>query len=299
MSEEMRFNRCKKLDRPIRLLLLVTAVYIGTLWVSNAPPLHGKSAEEPRYQLFLPRILHQQAPKKIDGDLHDMVDYLAGPVGNMLLYEVQHSNGPQTRHQTQVTFDRFFHTKGEIIGEWEELWYDDDYIYRGTDTSPGAGRYYTLRQDGYYGSPWAPRYWRVGEEFLRDPLVTFYNKSDCQPREQGQQTTWLRFDAYYPSYTFASGITLNDVVQFSWLLNQVVDGKNVPVEPPIEQYFYARGYGLVGWDGGTSFFYSYISEIHQPFTRPDNPREEISCLSTTGYTPAENKLLPSPFLWAK
>ncbi len=58
-------------------------------------------------------------------------------------------------------------------------------------------------------------------------------------------------------------------MQLAWLLE--------PNDPPEERYYYAEGYGLVGWwsrDRGMS----YISEIHAPGARPDNTREEIPCL---------------------
>lgn len=208
----------------------------------------------------------------------DMVRFL---VGDQRLYEVQHSGGSQARHQTQMDGPTFFHTKGnELKAEWEELWYTDRYIYRGTDTSPGNGQYYTLRDSGMYGSVWAPRKWYVGDAFERNPLVTFYQKSDCSVALQGTQRSWLVFEAHYSTYTFDSGITLDDVVQLAWRLTE--DGTT------IERYYYAENYGLVGWwsnDRGMS----YVSEVHPPGARPDNAREEISCLDKS---PAPESLAP-------
>lgn len=209
----------------------------------------------------------------------DMVDFL---VGDDRLFEVQFvppdgGDGPQARHQTQIEGERFFHTKGnEISAEWEELWYDDAYIYRGTDTSPGNGQYYTLRDPGQYGSKWAPRMWKEGQLFYRDPHVTFYDKSNCQPVMGGTQGSYLRLDNYYKEYTFESGITLKNVIELSWLLRH--DGE------PIERYYYAEFYGLVGWQS-SSGAYSYINEIHGPGERPDNVREEIPCLDTSPTVP--------------
>jgi len=109
----------------------------------------------------------------------------------------------------------------------------------------------------------------VGDLFERNTYVTFHDKSDCGLIVSGFQRSWLQFVAYYPSYTFASGITLDNVIELAWLLS--------PTAAPTESYFYAASYGLVGWrsdDRG----YSHISEIHDPGQRPDNRREQIGCL---------------------
>ncbi len=233
--------------------------------------------------IYLPLVMKSDTtPSDL---LFDMTQFM---VGSGVLYEVRHSSGSQARHQTQVNLSRFYHTKGnEISAEWEELWHTQEFIMRGTDTSPGSGLYYTLRETGQYGSAWSPRYWRVGDVFERAPLVTFYRKTDCVPQSSGLQRTWLQFEAYYPSYTFDSGITLDNVIQLAWLLQ--------PTSAPMERYFYAQDYGLVGWwsnDRGMS----YISEIHAPGQRPDNKREIISCLDYGDYTP---KGLPAPTRYAK
>jgi hypothetical protein len=190
-------------------------------------------------------------------------------VGDGRLYEVQHSSGSQARHQTQTADTRFFHTKGnEVSAEWEELWATQAFIYRGTDTSPGNGNFYTLYEDEVAGSPWSPRFWRVNQVYERNPYVVFYRKSDCGIVASGFQRSWLKFEAYYPVYTFPGGITVRNVVQLAWLLQP--DGE------PEEQYLYAEDFGLVGW-GSANQGFSYISEVHAPGQRPDNTREVIHC----------------------
>lgn len=217
------------------------------------------------YRVYMPI-----APGNAPSPLYDMTEFM---IGDGRLYEVMHSSGSQARHQTQTTPARFFHTKGnEIEAEWEELWSDDDHIYRGTDTSPGSGNYYTLYEDGVAGSPWSPRHWRIGDVFERRPYVVFYRKSDCQIVVSGYyDRTWLRFEAFHDSFQFEGGITLDDVVELTWLRS--LNGQ------PEESYFYARDYGLVGW-GSAANGYSYISEIHQPGQRPDNTREVIGCIAS-------------------
>jgi hypothetical protein len=212
--------------------------------------------------------------------------------GDGRLYEVQHSTGPQARHQTQFESGRFFHTKGnESHAEWEELWATNKHIMRGTDTSPGNGHYYTLRDGGKYGSKWAPRIWEVGELFERNPQVTFYRKDNCSIVANGSQRSWLKFEAFHASFTFPGGIKLYNVVELQWLLEKKAE--------PTETYFYAEGYGLVGWRSNDRGF-SYVSEIHEPGARPDNTMEQISCINPNNFpTPADPSIpfgpLPPPF----
>ena len=222
----------------------------------------------------------------------DLADFM---IGDGRLYEVQHSSGSHARHQTQFDDEdekRFYHTKGnEISAEWEELWSTRSLIYRGTDTSPGNDEYYSLYEGDTLGSPWSPRYWKVGDAYERNPFVVFYRKSDCQIVASGFHNTWLRFDENYDSYTFESGITLDNVIKLAWLLHP--DGQ------PIENYFYAEDYGLVGW-GSNDRGFSYISEEHGPGERPDNKREVIPCMSKVDETLIEGPELnfgplPEPY----
>ena len=208
---------------------------------------------------------------------YDMLVYLLGD--SERIFEVQHSGGSQARHQTQTEEDFFFHTKGnQFYAEWEEMWADESFIYRGTDTSPGHGQYYTLRDPGIYGSKWAPRYWSVGEIYERRPQVTFYDKSSCTPAQGGVQPSYLKFEAFHKEYTFESSITLTNVVELAWVLT--------PAGQPIERYYYAESYGLVGWWSNNGA-HSYISEDHAPGTRPDNLREEIPCLDRSPLAPPQ------------
>jgi hypothetical protein len=213
--------------------------------------------------------------------IHDMTTYM---VGDRRLYEVWHSSNSQARHQSQGDTSRFYHTKGdEIRAEWEELWASDEFIYRGIDTSPGHDQYYiAFDTPGEEGAVWSPRYWSAGEMFERNTYVTFFRKSDCSQVVSGFQQSWLRFVAHYPSYTFGSGITLNNVIELAWLLS--------PTAQPTESYFYAQGYGLVGWasdDRG----YSYVNWIHDPGQRPDNSREVIGCINQSM---SELLIMPTP-----
>lgn len=237
------------------LILMAASMSVGS-------SLEAKQSADLSPRSYLPFISSHET------DLFDMADYI---VGDGRLYEVWHSSNNQARHQTQFASQRFYHTKGnEIKAEWEELWLDNEFVYRGTDTSPGSGLYYTLRDGGQYGSRWSPRHWRVGDIYERNPWVTFYYKSNCAVDKEFPHRTWLRFEAYYREYTLASGIVVDYVVVLDWLLH--------PDGPPAERYYYARDYGLVAWQNSHGDF-SYVSEVHAPGARKDNTREVIGCLN--------------------
>ena len=263
--------------------LLLLAATLSTLIVATSAAAGQRvpednspdSTSESEPTLFLPVVFGA-----VSAHRHDMTRYM---IGDGRLYEVQHSGGSQARHQTQIGDGHFYHTKGnEVKAEWEELWVKDAVIYRGTDTSPGNDQYYTLYEDDVPGSAWSPRFWSVGDLYERNPYVVFYRKTNCQIVASGFQRSWLRFEAFYPAYTFESGIRLQNVIELTWLLRE--DGD------PIESYFYADSYGLVGW-GSVDRGFSYVSEIHAPGQRPDNKREEIACLAST-----TDRLLYSPEL---
>ncbi len=250
---------------PVIVVMLLTGLVLATSRQAEASRIAQSSSSDP--VVYLPAIFSARR-----GPTFDMAVFM---IGDGRLYEVMHSSGSQARHQTQTSTTRFYHTKGnEIRAEWEELWVGGNLIFRGTDTSPGNDQYYTLYENGLAGSAWSPRYWSVGEIYERNPYVVFYRKDDCGIVASGYQRSWLRFEGYYPTYTFKSGLRLNDVVELTWLLQK--DGQ------PIESYFYARSYGLVGW-GSADRGFSYINEIHAPGQRPDNKREAIGCLDDRSF----------------
>lgn len=214
------------------------------------------------------------------GTIYDLARYITG---DGRLYEVHLQAADfdtQARHQTQFEEgNRFYHTKGEFNTEWEELWTDQSYIYRGTDTSPGNKQFYTLYETiadylaGNPGSSWTKREMVIGESYFRHPYVVFRNKSDCSLVTGGYyDPSYLKFRDFHRSYTFArTGITVENVVELAWLPghdpNRAVD----------EVYFYAEGFGLVGWQKLSNGWNSAISEEHHD-PLPDNQREEIPCL---------------------
>jgi len=195
----------------------------------------------------------------------DLLPYLRG---NGVLYEVSNASGGNERFQTQSPSNgEFWQTKNSLA---EQILVDANYIYRGWDVSPGNGRYYVQQQNGQQFAKWLPRFMSVGQQIQTSLYVQFYNW-DCQedPLNSGGVTDTRKFIAKHNIWTSRAGITLNDVVELEW-------------QNGGETYFYARDYGLVGWERSHQDphtpSWSAISEIHQPGQRPDNVVNLPNCL---------------------
>ena len=178
----------------------------------------------------------------------DMLDYMLGD-GRIYRMDYKFPGNPDGQEGFQVVRSeavdrRFFHVKGD---SWEELWYDHDYIWRGTDISPNNLEYYQISenagilQGGSYGARWIPRFPKVGQKFNIDSWVTFRKKSSNEPVPEKPAYLFrhsIELKKVYSKYTFPSGVTLDNVVE---LWGYLEDGLN------FERYFYAKDYGLVRW----------------------------------------------------
>lgn len=222
-----------------------------------------------RIQGLRQEMLEKIADKVADAPADEPVkkiDLLAYVKGDGRQYEIRNAWGSQERVQTQVDAGNFYHVKN---AQWEQFFHDNNFIYRDVDTSPGAGRFYRQKDaDLPRGSRWLRRYMAVGETHTQARQVQFYNKADGSPSAEnsGNVTDTIKLIAHHPKYRFQTGIELNDVVELEW-----VNGK--------ERYFYAKNYGLVGWerkhDDPHTPPWSAISEIHQPNTREPFTRERV------------------------
>jgi len=201
---------------------------------------------------------------KPTGKVYDLKDYIGG---DGRIYEVKNADGGQERFQTQWDGSTFYQTKN---ANWEQFFFDNDFIYRDIDTSPGAGRYYRLTDnDLKKGSRWARRKMALDQIFLAKTKVQFYNdrSGEKSAENSGDVSNSLQLVAHYDEYTFRTGITVKDVLELHWLNGG-------------EKYFYAKDYGLVGWErihfDPNTPAWSAIAEIHGPGKRPDNSRRKVT-----------------------
>ncbi|MCZ7540832.1 MAG: NBR1-Ig-like domain-containing protein [Anaerolineae bacterium] len=201
---------------------------------------------------------------------YDMLEFLRGD-GRVYELACDWIGGARQRVQTQTEGAKFYHVKHS---EWEELWADEHFIYRGTDTSPGGGEVYTLTENGQYGSPWIPRKMTVGVPFQRMPQVVFRRKSDgtAVPGKTFVHVTWVALEAVHKTFTLSSGVTLKDVA----VLAAYEDAGGRPQPTPFERYYYARGYGLVAWEGAIGR--SVLVHEFAPGSLPSQGREMLPWL---------------------
>ncbi|MBN1564010.1 MAG: hypothetical protein JXA10_09225, partial [Anaerolineae bacterium] len=204
---------------------------------------------------------------------YDMLDYLKGDGRMYDLHFDWHGGGSQ-RVQTQDDGKYFYHVKWQ---EWEEFFYDENFIYRGTDTSPGNNEVYTLYENGQYGSPWVARYMSIGVPFKRSPLVVFRNKNNGSEiaGKKGTHVTWIKLEAVHSSFTFSTGFKLNNVAVLAWVPD--IGGK--AGTEVLERYYYAKNYGLVAWEGELGK--STINNSFAPGELPNLTRETLSWFNHT------------------
>ena len=206
-------------------------------------------------------------PKKIrEQPKKDTIDLLLYVKGDGRQYEVRNSFGSQERFQTQEDGSTFYLVKNT---QWEQFFFDNDFIYRDIDISPGAGRYYRLTDpDRQHGSRWLRRRMVIGDTFTQKRHVQFYNKKDGTPSvpNSGHVEDTIKLVAHHDKLKFETGVEVEDVIEFQW-----VNGK--------EKYFYARGLGMVGWarghDDPNTPEWSAVAEIHAPGSREPFVRERV------------------------
>jgi len=101
----------------------------------------------------------------------------------------------------------------------------------------------------------------------------------------GRHVTWIKLEGIHNRLALPDvegrrglGYEARDVVALA-AYNEV-NGR--PAAQPFERYYYAKGFGLIMWEGidtdhrGVSF----LVQLHNPGARPDNVREKIPCLDS-------------------
>ena len=183
-------------------------------------------------------------------------------------FVLQHNNGITENIQTQVDGTVFLNKGGS--GQYEHLRVTASHIERREDTSHSASTFYTL-DDGNGWSKWAPRIWKEGDSFFRNPLVTVYDWS-CNKLSQDQVGSWLVFDKFWtvwtspPSNASPQGITFDNVVEMSFRFAPDGEKKEIyRIAPNLGPY-------AEWWSSGGGN--SWVSEIPQgrtPLSRNPAP----------------------------
>lgn len=233
--------------------------------VSPQKPISLPAAEPPKEEPKPPATPAPTPPpaaKKID-----LLPYLKGD-GRQ--YVVRHPGGAQEDFQVQAEGDKFWLVKNS---QYEMFRYDEAFIWRGVDTSPGPAptyaerpghlRYYRQAESGQQWARWCPRWMEVGQTW-KGPghWVQFYWKDDCKQSaaNSGADQNQITLVAHH-AFKVWNGVHVNDVVELR--------AKNG------ERFFFARGFGLVAWSA--EWGESAIVEI-SPAGRSPLKRETINCL---------------------
>lgn len=129
---------------------------------------------------------------------------------------------------------------------WEMIWADDKFIYRGYDVSnyPQGTVYGLFGQDDSYGSKWAAAKMAVNDVFPRTARVKVFDAPTGAKKSSDDVVSYLKVVNHYPQWTSPSGRVVADVVELQYSFS--ADFSKVA-----EHYFYANGFGLVGFDNGT------------------------------------------------
>ena len=194
---------------------------------------------------------------------YDLLAYMKADNGFHAELQYTWDGGGTHPIQTQYAQDGvFYYVKGHS-GEYEMIYADDRFIYRGIDTSEAPNRFYTQNTlygaDTIYGAIWAKRHTAVGETITKTPWVEHWFKGSPPTFDRAAQVRdTLTLKAHHSSYVFPSGVVVQDVLFLTW--NGTTEG-----------YYFARGKGLVGFVGNGG--QSYISEIHT--NRPNLVRNPV------------------------
>ena len=153
--------------------------------------------------------------------------------------------------------NRWFFVKNSSGENWEEFGFDGTYVYRHRDSSwantcqDGAAAYYRLRDSNRTAfARWAPRCMYAGQTWtspVSHQVDAGYKRTNncdlasCSSVYEGWVTARIQLVAHHASYTTIWGYTVNDVIELS-----NVDGNGNPIG---DRFFYAKQYGLVGFDG--------------------------------------------------
>lgn len=156
----------------------------------------------------------------------------------------------------------------------ETLWFDDQFVYRGLDTSGLPGEVYAQWTGERYGAAWAKRFMDIGGMFKRHPDIRYYDANGNEKRRADGGVSYLRLVKHHDTLAFPqTGRPISDVLELNWTSDP--DGHSV-----IETYWYARGVGLVGFDylGDPPFHSRYAGQTGQ----------------MNGYAPLPNFNEPTP-----
>jgi hypothetical protein len=149
---------------------------------------------------------------------------------------------------------RWYFVKNDSGENWEEFGWDAQYIYRNRDSSwantcqDGAAAYYKVTDsDRSAFARWVPRSMKVGDTWS-SPVSHYvdagYKRTNncrtdtCSSPYEGWVTNRMKLVAHHGTYTTIWGYAVSDVIELT-----------DPYNADSDHFYYAQGYGLVGFEG--------------------------------------------------
>ena len=186
---------------------------------------------------------------------YDIADYALGDNPSLRVYV------KNTRGQTE-TFaylpgvsvagvQQHFFVKNDSGENWEEFGVDSNYLYRYRDTSwtdrctnPDAEAYYEVVDDNRVSfAKWAPRCMSVGQSWTSDVgsqvkahFERINNCAECDSQYEGSTRQRMTLAKHHPTYRTIWGVNIPDVIELYTASSN-------------DRFFYAKAYGLVGFEG--------------------------------------------------
>lgn len=248
-------------------------------WVRVHIPMNYANGVNHGWIALVPHLRFEPAARL------DMWRYLSGVAPGQ---QRQHVHAMQSGEMIQVTAPEtgslFYHVKGHAVGvpnNYEAFGFDNDFIYRYYDSSPyESGRMYVnnpVVKGGAVvmiaGVKWLYRFMRPGQVISYPLKVGWFNEQtgrlvelrDGNGNPQPNPTPFthmIQLVAIHNTYTFPSGVELNDVAE----IRSFWPAGNGKPEEPFERYWYAAGHGLVGWrdEKHHTSRHNYVSLLNIP-----------------------------------
>jgi hypothetical protein len=211
----------------------------------------------------------------------DVGDYVLGDSPNLRVYV------RNTRGQTETFgylggvlvsgLSQQFFIKNDSGENWEEFGLDANYVYRYRDTSwtdrctnPDAEAFYEVVDDNRVSfAKWAPRCMSRGQSWSSDvgsQVKAHFEKingcAECSSRFEGPTRQRMTLVAHHPTYRTIWGLDVPDVIELY-------------TASSTDRFFYAKGYGLVGFRGPDPAGGEFVMGAYQIDPSGHNPPNRV------------------------
>ncbi len=170
---------------------------------------------------------------------YDLLYYICPPNGKAFL--LSSSENCQSIQMSDGWIE--FHKNRNM----EEFYVTSTVIGRGADTSDlsrdgvhADGTFYVqyTATRAHYGCAWAARFMEIGDQFQRQTHIAQYNHDMSTPMREYDESSTLKLTQHFDALPLPNGQVVRDVLEFEW-----IDSGGTGQE----LYYYANGYGLVGF----------------------------------------------------